>query len=78
MLTLSADLYAAHLGADDVGDHKVTEPGWYALDDHETAVLGPFGSLGECERAIQDRKHPPAAAELSVMRSQLPGPRSIE
>jgi hypothetical protein len=48
------DLFAAHLGADDVGDHNVSEPGWYALDDGEHAVLGPFTSLAECERNIRD------------------------
>ena len=62
MLATHPDLCATHLAADDVGDYRVTEPGWYALDDNDKAVLGPFVSLGECERAIQDRKNPPVAA----------------
>jgi len=48
------DLFAAHLGHDDVGDYNVTEAGWYALDDGEHVVLGPFTSLAECERNIRD------------------------
>jgi len=48
-------LYAAHIAAGDVGDYSVTEPGWYALDDGENVVLGPFASLAECERNMRDR-----------------------
>ena len=48
------DLFAAHLSAEDVGDYNVTEAGWYALDDGEHVVLGPFTSLAECERNIRD------------------------
>ena len=47
-------LFAAHIGQDDVGDYNVTEPGWYALDDGERVVLGPYASLAECERNIRD------------------------
>jgi hypothetical protein len=50
------DLFAAHVGSDDVGDYNVTEPGWYALDDAEHVVLGPFTSLAECERNIRDHE----------------------
>ncbi|CAN5271848.1 hypothetical protein BH10PSE6_BH10PSE6_29820 [soil metagenome] len=48
------DLFAAHVAAGDVGDYNVTEPGWYALDDGEKVVLGPFASLAECERNMRD------------------------
>ena len=48
------DLFAAHVGDEDVGDYSVTESGWYALDDGEHVVLGPFTSLAECERSIRD------------------------
>jgi hypothetical protein len=52
------DLFAAHLSQEDVGDYHVTEAGWYALDDGEHVVLGPFVSLAECERNIRDRMVP--------------------
>ena len=51
----SRDLFAVHVAERDVGDYNVTEPGWYAVDDGERVVLGPFTSLPECERAIRDR-----------------------
>ena len=62
MLATHSDLCATRLAADDVGDYRVTEPGWYAIDDEDKVVLGPFDSLAQCERAIQDRKNPPVAA----------------
>ena len=49
------DLIAVHVPAEDVGDYNVTEPGWYATDDGGKVMLGPFASLGECDRAIRDR-----------------------
>ena len=49
------DLSAVDVHSEDVGDYSVTEAGWYALDDGEKVVLGPFASLGECDRAIHDR-----------------------
>jgi hypothetical protein len=52
------DLFAVHVANADVGDYNVTEAGWYAVDDGEKVVLGPFASLAECERAIQDRLRP--------------------
>jgi hypothetical protein len=52
------DLIAVHVSDDDVGDYNVTEAGWYAVDDGERVVLGPFTSLPECERAIRDRLRP--------------------
>ena len=54
MLPHNHDLSAAHVGQEDVGDYRVTEPGWYAVDDGEHVVLGPFISLAECERNIRD------------------------
>jgi len=56
ILAEGSDLFAVRVGDDDVGDYHVTEAGWYAVDDGEKVVLGPFGSLGECERAMQDRE----------------------
>jgi hypothetical protein len=54
MLRCQRDLFAAHVSSEDVGDYHVTEPGWYAVDDGEHVVLGPFTSLAECERNIRD------------------------
>lgn len=56
MLPCHRDLSATHVGDDDVGDYHVTEAGWYAVDDGEHVVLGPFVSLAECERNIRDRE----------------------
>jgi hypothetical protein len=53
-MLLRNDLFAAHVAAGDVGDYNVTEAGWYAVDDGEKVVLGPFASLAECERNIRD------------------------
>jgi hypothetical protein len=50
------DLFAVRIGDDDLGDYRVSEAGWYAVDDGEKVVLGPFESLAECERAMQDRQ----------------------
>ena len=46
---------AVHVPTEDLGDYNLTQTGWYALDDGERVVLGPFESLGECEQAIRDR-----------------------
>ncbi|MDP1752979.1 MAG: hypothetical protein Q8L22_26295 [Reyranella sp.] len=51
----STDLVAVNVPKDDVDLYSVTESGWYAVDDEDKAVLGPFMSLGECDRAIHDR-----------------------
>lgn len=47
-------LFASFVSDDETGDYHVSEPGWYALDDGEHVVLGPFASLRECEREIRD------------------------
>lgn len=49
------NLIPVHVTDEDVGDYSVTEAGWYAVDDGGRIILGPFASLGECERAIRDR-----------------------
>ena len=49
------DLIAVDVHSDEVGDYSVTEPGWYAVDENDKVVLGPFASLDECERAIRER-----------------------
>jgi len=51
----SPGLAAVRVPDDDVDLYSVAEGGWYAVDDEDKAVLGPFVSLGECDRAIQDR-----------------------
>ena len=53
---LAEHLVAVHVAEADVGDYNVSEAGWYAVDDGENVVLGPFDSLAECERAMQDRE----------------------
>ncbi len=58
-MPLSKDLIAMHIPDEDVGDYRVREAGWYAVDDADKPVLGPFASLAECERAIRDRRNPP-------------------
>ena len=58
MLARKRDLFAVHVAEADVGDYNVTEAGWYAVDDGEKIVLGPFTSLPECERAIRERGRP--------------------
>ena len=52
----SQDLIAVDVHSEDVGDYKVSEAGWYAVDDGGKVVLGPFDSLRQCDRAIRDRK----------------------
>jgi len=54
--TLTEHFFAVHVAENDVGDYNVTEAGWYAVDDGENVVLGPFDSLAECERAMRDRE----------------------
>jgi hypothetical protein len=53
--TASTGLIAVDVHTDDVSDYSVSEPGWYAVDDAGKVVLGPFTSLGECDRAVRDR-----------------------
>ena len=54
-LAMPKDLTAVYVSEQDVGDYRVREAGWYAFDERERAVLGPFESLAECERAIRER-----------------------
>ena len=49
------DLIAVHVPTEDVIEYHVTEIGWYAVDESEKVVLGPFESRTQCERAIRDR-----------------------
>lgn len=53
---MAKDLSAVDVHTEDLGDYRVTETGWYAVDDSGRVVLGPFESLAQCERAIRDRK----------------------
>lgn len=52
------DLIAVHVPTEDLGDYNLTQTGWYALDDGDRVILGPFESLALCERAIRDRLQP--------------------
>jgi hypothetical protein len=54
-LDKSPGLAAVRIPDDEVDLYNLTEGGWYAVDDEDKAVLGPFESLGECDRAIHDR-----------------------
>lgn len=56
MAAVTKGLIAVDVHSEDVGDYNVTEPGWYAVDDADKIVLGPFESLAQCDRAIGDRK----------------------
>lgn len=56
----SKDLIAIRISEEDAGDYRVREAGWYAVDETEKVVLGPFTSLAECEGAIQERTNPPS------------------
>ena len=49
------DLIAVHVPKDDLGDYNLTQIGWYAMDDGDHVILGPFESLAQCDRAIRDR-----------------------
>jgi hypothetical protein len=53
------DLFPLNVAESEVDDYSVTDAGWYAVDDAEKIVLGPFVSLDECERAIRERLRPP-------------------
>ena len=53
---MAKDLSAVDVHTDDLEDYRVTETGWYAVDDASRVVLGPFESLAECEGAIHDRQ----------------------
>jgi len=70
------DLAAVRIPDDEVDFYHVSEGGWYAVDDEDKAVLGPFESLGECDRAIHDRARPGARPPASGSRAHDPwGPR---
>lgn len=53
-----ANLVAVHVPNDDVDLYSVSESGWYAIDEENRVVLGPFESLGECDTAIGERVGP--------------------
>ncbi len=61
----STDLTAVRVPDDEVDLYSVSEGGWYAIGDDEKAVLGPFESLGECDRAIRERVSLVAPSDLS-------------
>ena len=49
------DLIAVHVPAENLGEYNLTQSGWYAMDDGDHVILGPFDSLAQCDRAIRDR-----------------------
>ncbi|MBS0521592.1 MAG: hypothetical protein JSR90_23050 [Proteobacteria bacterium] len=57
---MPGDLIAVHVADEDIGDYRVREAGWYAVDETDAPILGPFTTLAECERAIRDRLNPPS------------------
>ena len=70
------DLAAVRIPDDEVEFYHVSEGGWYAVDDEDKAVLGPFESLGECDRAIHDRGRRAPQPPASGSRAHDPwGPR---
>ena len=64
------DLAAVLVPDDEVDLYNVTEGGWYAVDDADKAILGPFASLAECDRAIHDRTVLVAPSALPVAPAQ--------
>jgi hypothetical protein len=66
-----SDLTAVRIPDDEVDFYRVKEGGWYAVDDDDKAVLGPFESLGECDRAIHDRVALAAPSESPATRANL-------
>jgi hypothetical protein len=59
-------LATAHILPEDMDLFRVREPGWYAFDDDHVALLGPFNSREECEKAIRsDRNVDPGEAHSS-------------
>jgi hypothetical protein len=71
---VSTDLAAVRVPEDEVSLYNVTGGGWYAIDGEDKAVLGPFESLGLCDRAIRDRVSLMAPPDVS----SFPVPRFIE
>ena len=65
------DLAAVRVPDDEVGLYSVTGGGWYAIDGEDKAVLGPFESLGECDRAIRDRVSLQGPPELCSSSAQV-------
>lgn len=64
------DLAAVLVPDDEVDLYNVTEGGWYAVDDEDKAILGPFASLAECDRTIHDRTVLVAPSALPVAPAQ--------
>ena len=68
---ICTDLAAVRVPDDEVGLYNVTGGGWYAIDGEDNAVLGPFESLGLCDRAIRDRVSLMALPDISSSRAQI-------
>ena len=70
------DLAAVRIPDDEIEFYHVSEGGWYAIDDEDKAVLGPFESLNECDREIRDRARLMPERPVSGSRGHVPwGPR---
>jgi hypothetical protein len=46
-------LAVGHILAEDTHLFRVKQAGWYVFDDDHVALLGPFDSPEECERAAR-------------------------
>jgi hypothetical protein len=68
---ISTDLAAVRVPDDEVGLYNVSGSGWYAIDGEDKVVLGPFESLGLCDRAIHDRLNLMAPADPSGCPAQV-------
>jgi hypothetical protein len=68
---ISTNLAAVRVPEDEVGLYSVTGGGWYAIDGEDKAVLGPFESLGLCDRAIRDRVSLLAPPDVSSSCAQV-------
>lgn len=66
-----SDLTAIRVPDDEVDLYNVTESGWYAVDDEDKAIIGPFESLDECDQAIRDRNSLRAPQISPVSRAHI-------
>jgi hypothetical protein len=58
---MSGKLEPVYVAADDVDMYGVEDEGWYAVDDGQQVISGPFASQKECLEAIAETEKPKAA-----------------
>lgn len=51
---MGTKLDSTYVPEDMVKTFRVTEPGWYVMDDKRRLVDGPFSTRKECDAAIRD------------------------